>query len=64
MKTLATADLPEIDWEPMFDLLSKDIDEREEVYTAKGTGSDGKEYIGIATFSCDELVDITDIYEQ
>lgn len=64
MKTAATADLPEIDWEPMFDLLSKDIDEREEVYTAKGTGKDGKEYTGIATFSCDELVAISDIEEQ
>lgn len=26
MKTAATADLPEIDWEPMFDLLSKEDD--------------------------------------
>lgn len=63
-KTLATAVLPEIEWDPKFSLLSADIDEREKVYTAVGTGSDGKEYTGIATFSCNELVWIEHIEEK
>lgn len=64
MKTEATSELPEIEWDQKFSLLSADIDEREEVYTAMGTGSDGKEYTGIATFSCNELVWIEHIEEK
>ena len=63
MITKATADLPEIDWIDQHTLLSNDIDEREEVYHAEGIGTNGKYYIGIATFSCDELIEITEIYE-
>lgn len=63
IKTPATSDMPEIGWdELMHQLLSRDVDEREDVYECLGTGSDGNSYTGIATYSCDELVGITDIH--
>jgi len=60
MKTKATNEFPEIEWE-IEDLLEKDIDERMEVFNAIGTDKDGNEYSGSAYYFCDVLEEIKDI---
>jgi hypothetical protein len=61
MKTKATDQLPEIEWERTNELLDKDIDEREEYYLMTGFDDKGKEYKGTGEYSCGELIKIDDI---
>lgn len=54
MKTRATDQWPEIDWE-IGAVLSTDPEEREVVFAAKGVDAAGNEYEGWAVYSCGEF---------
>ncbi len=60
MKTKATNEFPEIEWE-IGDLLDRDIDERMEVFNAEGEDAEGNEYSGSAYYICDRFEEIKDI---
>lgn len=62
MKSKATNDLPEIEWEDLQqELLESDPDERMAVYKTTGVDANGNEYTGSAYFFSDELDEIKDI---
>ena len=64
MKTKASEDFPEIEWDDLkTELLESDPDERMTTYIATGKGTNGKDYTGTATFFHDEFSEITDIEE-
>jgi len=60
MKTKATNEFPEIEWE-FSDLLDCDIEERMEVFNAEGEDADGNKYSGSAYYICDRFEEIRDI---
>ena len=60
MKTQATDQLPEIEWET-YSLMDHDQEERSRTYEAKGTDKDGKVYSGTALFVCGEFEKMEDI---
>ena len=60
MKTKATDQFPEIEWE-IGDLLDRDIDERMEVFIAEGEDANGNKYSGSAYYVCDSFEEIRDI---
>lgn len=61
MKTKPKNGFPAIDWEITDELLSSDVDEREETYVAIGFDNQGHKYSGTALYSCGELLDILDV---
>lgn len=60
MKTNATNDLPEIEWE-MLDVLEYDREERMVVYNATGVDANGNKYSGSAHYYSGEFEDVKDI---
>jgi len=62
MKTPATKQFPEIDWDvDSKDILESDIDERMKIFGARGWGLDGKDYFGSAVYFCEEFYEMRDI---
>ncbi len=64
MKTPATEDFPEIEWEVTREVLERDPEERLVVYLAKGVDDLGNKYAGSAHYTCDELDAIKDICQE
>lgn len=60
MKTPATNDLPEIEWD-QDRLMETDIDERMEIWRMIGIGTNGLHYSGSGYYFCGELDSIKDI---
>lgn len=60
MKTPATEEFPEIEWDPL-KLMDRDIEERSETWEMEGEDSNGEKYAGVGEYSCGELVVITQI---
>ena len=60
MKTPATEDYPEIEWE-QHRLMDTDVDERSETWEVRGYDAAGNKYAGVADFTCGEMVDVNQI---
>lgn len=60
MKTEATEEFPEIEWDQE-SLSETDIDERLEIWHMAGTGTDGQKYIGSGYYIHGELDSIKEI---
>ncbi len=60
MKSVATNEFPEIEWE-IGEMISKDIDERMEVFVATGEDAAGNKYEAEAYYYGNELEEIKHI---
>lgn len=60
MKTPATEQFPEIEWEEK-QLLEHDIEERSQTWEMEGEDSNENKYSGVGEFICGELVVINQI---
>lgn len=60
MKTPATEEFPEIEWD-QYKLMEYDTEERSQTWEMEGLDSTGNKYSGIGEYSCGELVLITQI---
>lgn len=60
-KTKALEGFPEIEWETDGEIVDNDPEERMVVRAAEGFDANGKHYMGIAYFYCDECESIKDI---
>lgn len=64
MKTKATNDWPEIEWEITGEVLEQDVDERMVVYLAIGEDEDGNKYTGSAYHFDGEFSEIKDVEQD
>jgi len=56
----ADMDWTDYEWE-MGELLDYDPEERQASHVVYGFDENGKEYVGIGTYSCGELIEVDDI---